>query len=225
MKKDYYAILGVDRSASFDQIKLAYRERIDPLHPDLLEADSLALVDIQEAYTVLSDPLRRKAYDWIQHGSGRPMATQRIPPEEPLIPPDRRTDLGEISLTESFHTFRPSFEDLMNRLFSNFFDLTRPKAETIESLNIEILLTPEEALRGGQARVLIPTLTPCPTCAGHGRVGPFECWHCKGKGAVVKEYPVMIHYPAGISNYVVEVSLDRFGIRNFYLTVYFRVGE
>ena len=133
--------------------------------------------------------------------------------------------MGEISLTESFLTFRPSFEDLMNRLFSNFFDLTRPKAEKIESLNIEILLTPEEALQGGQARVLIPTLTPCPTCTGHGRVGTFECWHCTGKGAVVKEYPVMIHYPAGISNHVVEVSLDRFGIRNFYLTVCFRVGE
>lgn len=222
MEKDYYAVLGVGRDAPSREIDWAYRKRVAELAPDRVEKDRGTLEEIQEAYAVLSDPLRRRAYDRVRP-AGRPIPAQRIP--EPLTPAEKPAVVKEFSLTESFQTFRPSFEGLMNRLFSNFFELTRPKSEKIESLSVEILLTPGEAIQGGQARIVIPGLRKCPHCGGRGGVGPFECWHCGGKGAVVEEYPVMIPYPAGISNYIVEISLDRFGIQNFYLTVYFRVSE
>ena len=225
MEKDYYAVLGVDRDASVPEIDWAYRTRVVELAPDLLEKDSRTLEEIQEAYSILVDPLRRRAYDRARFLGGRLLPTRGAPAPEPLVPEKKPVDLGEISLTESFQTVRPSFEGLMDRLFSNFFELTRPKSEKIESLNIEILLTPKEAIQGGQARIMIPALAKCPTCGGRGGVGPFECWHCAGKGAVVEEYPVMVTYPSGVSNYVAEISLDRFGIRNFYLTVYFKVCE
>jgi molecular chaperone DnaJ len=225
MEKDYYAVLGVDEDASVPEIDWAYRTRVAELVPDLFEEDSRTLEEIQEAYSILVDPLRRRAYDRARFLGGRLLPMRGAPVPELLVPGKKPVDLGEISLTESFHTVRPSFEGLMDRLFSNFFDLTRPKAEKIESLTLEILLTSRDVLLGGRARIMIPALAKCPICGGRGGVGPFECWHCAGKGAVVEEYPVMVTYPAGASNYVAEIPLDRFGIRNFCLTVHFKVGE
>jgi molecular chaperone DnaJ len=141
------------------------------------------------------------------------------------LAPEKTVDLGEVSLTHSFQTIQPSFEQLFDRLWGNFTLLSRPKAETIESLNVEILLSPEEALRGGQVRVFIPSQFKCPVCEGRGGVGPFECWRCDGRGIVAGEYPLLVSFPAGISENVVEIPLDRFGIQNFYLQVCFRISS
>ena len=55
---------------------------------------------------------------------------------------------------------------------------------------------------------------------------PTNAWRCEGYGALTKEYPVMVRYPAGLQqDYIVRLSLDRFGIENFYLTVRFRPSE
>ncbi len=133
------------------------------------------------------------------------------------------------SLRESFATFatyHPSFDELFDRFWSNFSLLSRPKAEHIESLTVEIPLSAREAVNGGQARVLIPARAPCPVCEGHGAVGAYECWECQGQGAITADYPVDIWHPPGIANeHAVQVPLSGFGIENFYLTVRFRVSE
>ena len=223
MKRDLYSLLGLESDASRDLIESAYREFVSKLYPDRLEHDREIFLRIQKAYSTLTNAERRKAYDEALPGGEKPLnVTQKTPVES--LAPEKTVDLGEVSLTHSFQTIQPSFEQLLDRLWSNFTLLTRPKAETIESLNVEILLSPEEALRGGQVRVFIPSQFQCPVCDGRGGVGPFECWRCDGRGIVVGEYPLFVSFPAGISGNVVEIPLDRFRIQNFYLRVYFRVS-
>jgi hypothetical protein len=101
----------------------------------------------------------------------------------------------------------------------------RPKAERLESLTVEILVSPDEARFGGHVRVRIPARAACSVCSGHGAVGSYECWRCEGHGSLTTEYPVEVAYPAGVRDgYAVRIPLTRFGIENFYLTVLLRVG-
>ena len=131
----------------------------------------------------------------------------------------------EISLLRSFETFLPSFSELFDR-WSNFELVTRPKAEQLESLTVDVLLSPRQAFMGGQIRILVPARVTCPTCRGRGSVGSYECWRCEGNGALTDEYPVTVSYPAGLQqDYIMRLPLDRFGIENFYLTVRFRPTE
>jgi len=223
MKRDLYSLLGLESDASVELIESAYRELVSELFPDLLAQDREIFLRIQMAYSRFMDARRRKADDEALRGEKKPLSPTPKNPMETLAP-EKAVDLGEVSITHSFQTIQPSFEQLLERLWSNFTLLSRPKAETIESLNVEILLSPEEALRGGQVRVLIPSQLKCPTCEGQGGVGIFECWRCNGRGVVAGECPLSVSFPGGISEYLVEIPLDRFGIQNFYLKVYFRVS-
>lgn len=234
MQKDYYLILGVSTNASTGEVKAAFRRRALELHPDRSGLGSEPFQQLQEAYAVLSDPDRRRRYDQ-QRGAEPVRRRPWGPAPEPIRAPgpaaEPLTGLGpvrgwrEVALAESFETYRPSFEELFDRWWSNFARLDRPKAERLESLTVEMLLSPAQARAGGQVRVWVPARATCSTCGGRGAVGLYECWRCQGHGALTAEYPVDVRYPPGITDgYAVRVPLERFGIENFYLTVLFRVG-
>lgn len=223
MAKDYYSVLGIGRGASQAQIQIAYETRIHELGFEPYQKPSL--LEVQEAYSVLGEPARRRSYDlWpvkipIQPrsaGSGRP-------PAEPLIPEEAPDDLMDVSVADSFRTAYPSFDEIHDRLWRNFQRVARPKGETIRSLTLEVPLTPQQAFTGGRARVLVPARTQCPTCGGRGGVGPYVCLRCEGSGVVVGDCPVIVAYPPGIADYAVRIPLDQFGIDNLYLIVFFRV--
>ena len=234
MFKNYYLILGVEAKATQEEIEAAYLRQAGEFHPESYGGGSAPYLAIQEAYAVLSDSGRRQAYDRSIRERRFQTPSEEVRPEplqtrktsaEPLIPTRESMDLGEISLTQSFQTFRPSFEDIFDRLWSNFTSLTKPKAEKIESLSVEIPLSPGEAFRGGQARILVPAQVQCPICRGKRAVGPFGCWRCRGEGGIPGEYPILVRYPAAISqDYTVKVPLDHLGIHNFYLTIHFRIS-
>ncbi len=217
MPKDYYFILGVHPDASQDQIEFAYLERVRTLDPDDFENNREFVIEVQEAYTFLHDPARRAAYDRLLRSS----------PAEPeggsteTTPPAAR----EISLQYSFERVVPSYEDLFERIWSNFTSVARPKSEKIESLTCEIILTPEEALRGGKIRIMVPARISCAVCSGKGGIGPLQCWKCNGQGFAINELPLVLSYPPGTTNQVMEISLDRYGIHNLYLIAYLRVGD
>lgn len=234
MQKNYYMILGVSSTATSDEIKSAFRRRAMEVHPDHSGMESGPFQELQEAYGVLSDPGRRRNYD----RQSRAVAVRRAPwgpaPEPPVRPRAEseqwfgqaasKAGFREISL-ESFDIYHPSLEELFERLWSNFEDLPRPKAEQLENLTLEVVVGPEDAMRGGRVRVRIPGLATCPTCGGHGAVGAYECWRCEGEGALATDYPLEVLYPAGVRHgHAVQVSLSRFGIENLYLTILFRVG-
>jgi len=235
MRKNYYLILRLAPDATMEQIRSAFRRRALELHPDLSGAESDQFLELQEAYDVLSDPARREIYDReTEEIPIRRMVAARSAETviarghraEPLTSARSVAGFAEKSLFRSFETFSPSLDELFERLWSNFNLLTRPKAERLESLNVEVPLSPRQAFAGGDVRILVPARLICPACGGHGSVGPYECSHCEGHGAVTGEYPVTVGYPAGLQqDYIVRLPLDRFGIQNFYLTVRFRPTE
>ncbi len=233
MARNYYLILGVSSGASPEEIKQAYRQKALQFHPDHYGDDPGPFLEIQEAYAVLSDPVQRTRYDMqiaprsagmsLRGARAERMERMRRPvePIEPLGPP---FDVREVSLTESFQSFFPSFEEVFERLWSNFVETARPKSERPESLTVDVPLSREEALVGGQIRVMVPARCQCPRCGGYGGVGPYECWQCGGTGRATGEFPVDVRYPPGTRHgHTVTVPLRHLGIRNLYLTVRFGV--
>ena len=229
MRKNYYLILGITSDADLDEIKAAFRRRAMELHPDHSGLESGPFLEVQEAYGVLSDPARRRDYD--RRGqtivrrrpwgpSAEPLVRKR-PPREPFSARGFR----DVSLTESFRSNSPSFDELFERWWSNFDSVSRPKSERLESLTVEVIVSPEEAALGGAVRVGIPARATCPACGGHGAVGRYECWRCEGRGALTAEYPIEVAYPPGIPDgYALRLPLSRFGVENLYLIVLFRVS-
>lgn len=233
MARNYYLILGISPEASPEEIKQAYRRKVMELHPDHYGADTGPFLEIQEAYSVLGDPEQRSAYDK-QNAPERPMRSKRTvrvgrtqqkrPPVEPIGPVKRPIDFREVSLLHSFETFSPSFDEIFDRLWSNFIGTPRPKSEIPESLALDIPLSREDAMAGGTVRVMVPAALECPNCGGYGGVGPYECWKCGGLGRATGEFPVAVTYPAGIVHgHTVSVPLTQLGIRNLYLTLRFHV--
>ena len=235
MPKSYYAILGIRSSASQADVKTAYRRLAKELHPDHYRGADRPFLDVQEAYAVLGDPARRRHYDVTRDRTRRaelvappPRAGRRVYPgegaaPEPLVPERGRTDLGEVSPIRSFETFTPSFDEIFDWLWSNFASLGPAKSVRVKNLTLEVPITREQAARGGQARIMVPARAACPTCRGHGGVGPYECVRCGGEGAITGEVPLSIAFPAGLSeDHAVVIPLDRYWIRNTRVTVLFR---
>lgn len=234
MEKDYYLILRLTPKATADEIRSAYHRRALEVHPDISGGGSAPFLEVQEAYSVLGDPVQRAIYDRpadeipIRSGqapvrAGDVVAGRRA---EPLIPGRPAAGAEPISLFRSFETYSPSFEQIFERLWSNFTLQTRPKAERMEGLGVEVLLTPQEAFQGGAVRLLVPARMVCRVCGGRGSVGPYKCLYCEGRGALTGEYPVTVNYPAGLQgDYIARIPLDHFGIHNFHLSVRFRPAE
>ena len=232
MPKNYYFVLGIPSEATLDDIKDAYRRLAKAYHPDHYGKNHSPFLAIQEAYSVLSDPIKRQTHDLAvlrQKKKLKPRYGQSIRHNlrkrvEPLIPQHGTPiNLGTANLARSFHPYRPSFDQLFDRIFNNFKQRSKPENQRLEPLNVVIPLTPEQALRGGQINVTLPAELTCPSCSGRGWVGVYECWRCNGEGMLSGEYPVMISYPSGITdNHLVRLPLD--GIKNLYLTVQFRVS-
>jgi molecular chaperone DnaJ len=228
MPKNYYLILGVGSNATPEEIKAAFRQRAKELHPDRSGMESEPFREVQEAYGVLADAAQRRRYDRLIHGRSRTSFVREG--VEPLVP--RRAeepsfggnpDVLDVSLADSFEHYYPSFAELFERLWSNFEPITRPKAGRVESLTVEVTLSPWQARRGGRVRVWVPTRLTCSFCNGRGGMGGYECPQCAGSGDQVGDSPVEIDYPPFIHDFVTQVPLAAFGIHNFYLAVFFRV--
>jgi len=233
MATDYYDILGVAPDATQEEIKSAYREKAKALHPDRAGGDSGAFRDVHEAYTVLNDPARRRAHDDELACKRRPRATRAARPEplrprrspvEPLSPFERPDDWEWGSPGRSFRSFHSSFDDVFDRLWADFGGPTWSRVGGTAPAQVEVLLTPDQAARGGRVRVVIPARVRCPTCLGRGSAGFYECQRCYGTGIVEGEYAVSLAFPAGVSDGdTTTVSLARLGMPDRYLRVRFRV--
>jgi DnaJ-class molecular chaperone len=225
MARSYFAILEVPSGATPEEVRSAYRRLAKEFHPDHYEGGSEPFRQIQEAYAVLGDPVRRRAYEksladvLVKRTTGRTL----YPEPEPLIPEKGPVNIGEISPVRSFQTVSPSFGEIFDWLWDNFSSVDRPKSGRVRHLTLEVPLSKEQANRGGSAKVMVPVRAACPSCRGYGHVGYYECYRCAGQGAISGEVPVSIAYPPGlVQNHSVIIPLERFGIRNLHLTVLFR---
>jgi len=227
MPKSYYAILGLTSNASQEDVRSAYRRLAKQYHPDVSPSHRNTFQHIQEAYSVLGDHGQRRAYDNALRDirSRRPRRSS-YPQPEPLIPEQKPADIGDVSPVRSFETIHPSFDQVFDWLWSNFRSLSARKTHAVRNLALEIPITRDQARTGGQARILVPAQATCPVCHGQGGIGYYECMRCAGEGMITGEYPVAVAYPAGlVEDHSVLIPLSRFGIRNMYLTVNFRITD
>jgi len=236
MTKNYYATLGVLPTATLEEIRSAYRSRALQYHPDQFGKGSVPFLNVQEAYDVLRDPANRSLYD-LSLRESRKSSVPQMPPEpeiirsrkpaaEPLKGTRKHTGLGTISPLTSFHTYYPSFDEIFDSLW-NIFDLrSRSKAEIFRTLTMEVLLTRDQARRGGRVQILVPVRISCPTCGGFGDLGFYQGWRCSGIGTSPDEFPLQVEYPPGIQDsYQVAIPLDRFGIADVCPILLFRIDS
>jgi molecular chaperone DnaJ len=170
-RPDYYEVLGVDRKASQEDIRKAYRKLARQYHPDTNKDPGAEerFKRISEAHDVLSDPEKRKQYD--QAGSifagGGPFGGGG----------GGGADFG-------------GFSDILSNIFNTAGGATRgtrtrPQAERGRDLETTVSLSFDQAIKGAQVPVTVATHTACPTCRGTGaRPGttPKVCPQCQGRG-------------------------------------------
>ena len=238
MSKDYYKILGVERNASEDEIKKAYRKMAMKYHPDKNDGDAESeakFKEIAEAYDILSTPDKKSNYD--RYGSvngGGPFGG----------------GFGDFDMGDIFSNFGDIFGGAFNQRYGG--QKTQSKGS---NLRIKVSLTIDEILKGTNKKIKykrqdkcdtcsgkggtdvrncmpcngsghrtvvqntpfgqIRQTTTCPDCGGSGQQVHNKCRDCKGDGTILREQTVDVDIPAGVSNGM-QMNMPGYGnhIRN-----------
>ena len=189
-KRDYYEILGINKSSSLDEIKKAYRNLAMQHHPDRVPQEKKKeaeekFKEISEAYAVLSDTQKRALYDQYGHSG----IDQKYAYEDIF----KGADFGSIfgNMKDSGFgggIFEEIFGDLGFDISGSAGSRQRQRGKRGRDLQIEIDITLEEAYSGAEKPITIPRYEPCSTCQGSGaKPGSKKttCAQCKGQGQVV----------------------------------------
>lgn len=227
MTKNYYETLGVDRKATQDDIKKAFRKLAQKHHPDK-GGDESKFKEITEAYSVLSDEKKRREYDNYGQtfaggaGGGNPF--------------------GGFDFNQGFgQGVEFDFSDLFGGGFADIFGGGSPRARRGRDISIDIEVTFKESVLGGNREVLITkigkcdickgngakpgtemktcetcngagrvhetrnsllgqfsSVRTCPTCDGTGKIPTEECENCRGRGVVKRQEEIKVTVPPGI---------------------------
>ena len=167
-KRDYYEVLGVNRDAPEEELKKAYRKLAMKWHPDRNPDNPKAeehFKEAKEAYEILTDGSKRAAYDQFGHAG------------------------VDQAAAGAGAGFSGNFADAFGDIFSDIFGGGRTRSSVYRGAdlryNLEISL--EDAARGADTRIRIPTMEECATCHGSGAkpgTSPSTCPTCHGHGQV-----------------------------------------
>jgi len=172
-KRDFYEILGVNKDANDDEIKKAYRKLAMKFHPDRNPDNPKAeehFKEAKEAYEILSDASKRSAYDQYGHAGV-----------------DQQAGMGGAG------GFGGGFADAFGDIFGDIFGGAggsrggRSNVYRGADLRYNLEISLEDAARGTETKIRIPTMAECDTCHGSGaRAGskPETCPTCAGHGQV-----------------------------------------
>jgi molecular chaperone DnaJ len=218
-KKDYYEILGVQKGATEQEIKKAYKRLAMKHHPDRNQGDKESeakFKEIKEAYEILTDDDKRAAYDQYGHAA-----------------------FEQGGMGGGFNGGGADFNDIFGDIFGDMFGGGRRQSRASRGADLQynLSLTLEEAVRGVEKEIRIPTLAecdvchgsgakegssavtcstcngsgyvqmrqgffavqqPCPTCHGRGKTIKDPCTKCHGQGRVEKTKTLSVKIPAGV---------------------------
>ncbi|MBQ6413399.1 MAG: molecular chaperone DnaJ [Ruminococcus sp.] len=228
-KRDYYEVLGVNKGASDDEIKKAYRQAAKKYHPDLHPGDKEAeekFKEVNEAYEVLSDKEKKARYDQFGHagvdpnygagGAGSPFGQD--------------IDFGDI-----FSSFFGGFggrrsanpnaprrgSDIETQLYISFEEAAKGCKKTVQYQAVSTCkdcngtgaqrgTSPKTCSAcGGRGQVtinqrtpfgVVQTSRPCDACKGRGKIIETPCRTCNGRGQVRRKKTVEVNIPAGIND-------------------------
>jgi len=175
--KDYYQILGVDKSASNDQIKSAYKKLARKYHPDLNPGDKSAeekFKEISAAYAILSDTDRRKRYDTLGTGfeSGDTHGGSQ----------------GYDFTGFDFANFTDiDFKDIFDDIFKTKKRSQRPGRQKGLDIQYNISISLIDAVKGLSTQIILNREKTCIKCSGSGRISGMSlkpCSQCSGKGRI-----------------------------------------
>lgn len=184
-KRDYYEVLGVEKTATAEEIKKAYRKKAIQYHPDKNPGDKEAeekFKEAAEAYEVLSDPQKRARYDQFGHAgmsgaggfSGGGMSMEDI-----------FTHFGDIFQGAGF-----DLGDIGEMFMGGRGGRSRgPRVQRGSDMRVKVRLTLEEIASGCEKKIKVRKLVQCKDCNGSGsKDGVTEtCPTCKGSGRVVRQ--------------------------------------
>ncbi len=171
-KRDYYDVLGVNRDASDDEIKKAYRKLAMKYHPDRNPDNKEAedkFKEAKEAYEILSDAQKKAAYDRYGHAG---------------VDPSMGAGPGG---AQGFDGFSDAFSDIFGEIFGGGRGGARSNVYRGADLRYNLEISLEEAARGADKTIRIPTVEECETCHGSGAkpgTQPKACPTCGGAGQV-----------------------------------------
>jgi len=179
-KRDYYEILGVDKNASEDELKRAYRKLAKKYHPDLNPGDKEAeakFKEVNEAYEVLSDKEKRQKYDQFGHAAFDPSGFEG-------------GGFGDFSGFGGFGDIGDIFETFFGDGgfgFSTFSSRRKSGPKRGRDIKYEMEINFEEAAFGVEKEISVTRNEDCPTCNGTGAKdgsGLETCMTCGGTGEV-----------------------------------------
>lgn len=175
VKRDYYEVLGVSKTATPEEMKKAYRKLALQFHPDRNSGDPEAeekFKEATEAYEVLSDPKKREAYDRFGHQGVQGGFQGGFNPET----------------FADFSDIFGDFSDFFEGLFGGGRRSRHPGgAARGEDLRYDLELSLEEVAHGVEKKIDVPRHETCETCNGNGcaqGTNPVTCTTCNGMGQV-----------------------------------------
>lgn len=225
-KRDYYEVLGVEKGASADDIKKAYRKLAMKYHPDRNPGDKAAETSFKEAaeaYEVLSDEAKKGRYDQYGHAGvdGMGHAGQGFNSMEDIFAQFGDVFGGGSMFDQLFGGGRGGDRNqgasLKLGLEINFREAVKGCTRTIELKRNETceVCDGSGAKKGSKAKTC-PTCggagavrqgqgffvvqTACPTCHGSGKYIPDPCGNCHGEGAIPKKVTIKVRIPSGIED-------------------------
>jgi len=171
--RDYYEILGVDRSCDDGALKAAFRKQAMEHHPDRnggCEEASGRFKEVNEAYSVLSDPQKRAAYDRFGHAGVN----------------------GQGGGAGQFHDVHDIFNEVFGDVFGDMFGgrggrQQRGGPARGNDLRYDLEITLEQAYAGAEIEITVPATLSCEACDGSGAkpgTSPTQCTTCHGAGRV-----------------------------------------
>lgn len=178
MNKDYYKILGIERSASKEDIKKAFHRLAHKYHPDKKDGDEAKFKEIGEAYGVLSDDKRRSEYDaYGRVFSGGAGQNQQ----------DNGFDFSGFDFGGFGQGNFQGFEFDLGDVFGDFFGGGRQRTRRGRDISIDLEVSFQESVFGVERRVLLAKVGACSICSGTGAEPGSElktCPTCSGNGKI-----------------------------------------